>query len=262
MFIFLFFLMISFSLGAVTNLNNTATNTIHIQKINTSYYSTGHVLGASTCTVTSMITPTTYIIPNATYTAVVTLLNDTTDLFSINVSRLFFQERGTYQIYFYCTDGVQIPPVVYVRELYVTENGNNFNNYSSDSIFYSLAFFILLFVGLFYITHRIDFKKWNDKILRQYQTRNFIKVVFGAIAYNIMVNSYVLYYLIGLPIISLLTELALTFNIESLILVMPVLSFTYTFGLILIGILFFSNIQEWIMDLFKQFSEIDWGIKR
>lgn len=255
-------LAMSFSSGAVESINDTSTGFIQIHEFNTTYNITGVVLYSESCEIISVNTPSSFIIPdNTTYITTTTLLNSTFSLYDVTLSPSFFQERGYYQIYIYCHNGLPSEEKIFVRTIYVTENGNDYNDFTITALISLLVFFCFLFFGLFNIKKNINFEQWNSKIIKNYETRNFIKLILGGMAYNIMKNSYVLYYLIGLPIISLLTELVLTFNIESLIMVMPVLSFIYTFGIILLGVLFFSNVQEWIMDFFKQISDFKWGSK-
>ncbi len=167
-------------------------------------------------------------------------------------------KRGYYNYGVDCEDG---KGGALAGSLYVTENGNDYNEYTAGVIIGLLVFFCFLFFGLFQLTHKVNFEQWHNKIMRQYETRNFIKFVLGSIIYVVMKNSYVLYYLIGFPIISLINELAFTFNIESLILFAPTLSFIYTFGVIILGAVFFSNVQEWVMDIIKEISDMKWGFK-
>lgn len=166
--------------------------------------------------------------------------------------------RGSYNYGVDCMDG---KGGAVAGSLYVTQNGNDTNDYTAVSIISLLVFFCFLFFGLFQLTHKVNFEQWHNKIMRQYETRNFIKFVLGSIIYVVMKNSYVLYYLIGFPIISLINELAFTFNIESLILFAPTLSFIYTFGVVILGAVFFSNVQEWVMDIIKEISDMKWGFK-
>ena len=167
-------------------------------------------------------------------------------------------KRGLYNYGVDCMDGLG---GALAGSLYITENGNDYNEYTAGVIIGLLVFFCFLFFGLFQLTHKINFEQWHSKIIRQYENRNFVKFVLGSMIYVVMKNSYVLYYLLGLPIISLINELAFTFNIESLILFAPTLSFIYTFGVVILGVVFLSNVQEWIMDLFKEISDMKWGFK-
>lgn len=253
-------LMISFTLGSVSNFTDTSNEYIQVQQINTTYNTTIAVIDATSCEIVSINTPTHYIIPDGVMYNV-TSNNSTEHIFILTATDSFFQERGRYQINIFCEDSVSSSEKILTKEIYVTENGNDYNDYTAITMIAFLVLFCFMFFGLFQLTHKINFEQWYSKIVRRYETRNFIKFVVGSMSYVFIKNSYVLYYLLGLPIVSLINELAFTFNIESLILFAPVLSYTYTFGIVILGILFFSNVQEWIMDLLKQISDINWGFK-
>lgn len=81
----------------------------------------------------------------------------------------------------------------------------------------------------------------------------------SGIGFNIMKNSFILYYLIGFPIMTSLTYLASMYNIVSLIDLMNVLMYVYAWGFLLVGVVFLSYVQEWTMDLIEKVKKMDWG---
>ena len=113
----------------------------------------------------------------------------------------------------------------------------------------------------FILVKKIDFKKWNDSIIKKYFTTNFIKVVLSALAYNIMKNTFVIYYLLGLPIFLILMDLAYIYNIAGIITIINVFFFIYLIGIIIVGLIFFSYIQEWLAMVMDMVKDMDWGVE-
>lgn len=123
-----------------------------------------------------------------------------------------------------------------------------------------LLFFIGLLIGFYYIRQKIDFKKWYNGILEKYKDRNFVKMVLSGLAFNIVEKSFIIYYLIGFPIMLMVTNLASTYNIVAIIDLMKVLMYIYAWGFILVGVVFLSYVQEWAMDLIELIKKMDWGL--
>lgn len=123
-----------------------------------------------------------------------------------------------------------------------------------------LIFFILLMVGFYYIRNKIDFDKWYNGIFKKYKTKNFVKLALSAIGYNLMKNSFIIYYLIGFPIMLIVTSLAWSYNIVSSLELMKVLMYIYASGFLIVGAVFLSYLQEWSMDAIDKFKKMDWGL--
>ncbi len=143
--------------------------------------------------------------------------------------------------------------------------GNELNELTtSDSLV--RIFLVIFFITLLFIIHhkitKVDFKKWNDSIIKKYHNKNFVKMVLAALAYNLTKNSYVIYYLIGLPIVMIITNLIYVYNITGLIAFMNAFLFIYTIGILIVGIIFLSYVQEWSMDMIELVRDMDWGIER
>lgn len=142
-----------------------------------------------------------------------------------------------------------------------TASGIPLSIYDSLVRMFLIIFFIVLLAGTYHVVAGIDFKRWNDRIIEKYKTRNFVKMVLSALAYNIMNNIFIIYYLIGLPIIMILTDLTRVYNIAGMILFMDVVLFVYLIGVLIVGLVFFSYVQEWIMITWDLVSDINWGIE-
>ena len=147
-------------------------------------------------------------------------------------------------------------------EFYITIDGNELN--LQLTIMY--IFLILFLIGLGFLYHHIsdskDLECWNKKLTQQYKDRNFVKMTLGLIGYQIVKNKFIIYYIIGLPIFVTITQLALTFNIDGFHTVLQNLLIVYLVGVVIVGIVFLSHIQEWFMDLLNEIRNLDWGIEK
>jgi len=123
-----------------------------------------------------------------------------------------------------------------------------------------LIFFCLLFVGYYSLNGKINYDKWYDSISNKYQHRNFVKFVLSAIGYNFIKNKFSNYYFLGFPIIIILTDLILTYNINSLNILAENLIFVYSLGIIVVAITFIGLFQELIVKLIKDASDNSWGL--
>ena len=122
-----------------------------------------------------------------------------------------------------------------------------------------IIFLITLMIALYTTTNKINFEQWNNTIHKKYINRNYVKLVFGAIFYNIMKNIYVIQYLLGFVILLAVTNTANTYAISTITSILVAFTIIYSIGAILIAIYFFSHVQEWIMDLLKHVSDLKWG---
>lgn len=126
-------------------------------------------------------------------------------------------------------------------------------------VFLLLFFFVLGFI-YYSLRNTIDFDKWYNSILKKYETKNFVKLVLSALAFNLMKNAFVIYYLIGLPIVISLVDISLAYGLLNLLNIFQIILYIYLVGVILVGAIFLSFIQEWIMDLVDQLKNMDWGV--
>lgn len=172
-----------------------------------------------------------------------------------------FTDYGEYSGYIYC----QVPENIEKRGGYfnfgfdLTFNGNLIN----DSQVYSRIFLILLFIlGIIFIQwiqKRIDFDSWYNKMADKYQTKNTFKWVMSAVGYNIFNNLYIFSYLIGLLGLLVLTETTYLLNITSVISIMSIILELYTWGALIVAVIFFSQVQEWLMKWKDDIEKVNWG---
>lgn len=129
------------------------------------------------------------------------------------------------------------------------------------SAYIVLLFFLIAFIGgFYYVTKQINFDKWYNSILRKYEDRNHIKVILSSMGYNLMKNRFIWYYLFGLPVILLITDITYTFEVTSMIYLMKIILSIYYYGFILVGVFFFGYLQEWISNLMDEIKSIDMGV--
>ena len=76
-----------------------------------------------------------------------------------------------------------------------------------------------------------------------------------------MKNVYIIYYLMGLPIFLILMDLAHIYNISVIITPMIVFFYIYLVGILIVGIVFLSYVQEWIHEMMELVKDMDWGIE-
>lgn len=121
-------------------------------------------------------------------------------------------------------------------------------------------FFIGLILTFYFITKRVDYEKWHNSIIEKYEHRNYLKVLIYSLGYNVMKNSFIWYYLAGLPLMLIITDISYVFDVESMISLMKVLLGIYWFGFILVGVFFFGYLQEWISKLIDEIKSLDMGV--
>lgn len=142
-----------------------------------------------------------------------------------------------------------------------TPNGKTYN--TGDSLIYIFValFFIAMMIGFHKVSKMVNYEKWYEEIKNKYITRNFVKWSLAAIAYNIMKNGFIVYFLLGLPIVLLLTDLVFLFNITSIALYMQSILYIYITLVVVLGVVFLGFLQEWFMDFIKQIQDINWGVE-
>lgn len=181
--------------------------------------------------------------------------------FNSNISSGNFTEIGQYSVLFYCEITNSIGGF-FEYPFDVTATGVKLSLWDALVRIFLIIFFITLLMGTYHVVGHINFKKWNDNIIKKYQTKNFVKMVLGALLYNIMKNVFIIYYLIGIPIFLILNDIVYTYNVAGLILFMNVLMFIYLVGLLIVGLIFISYVQEWVAELWDMIKDLDWGIEK
>lgn len=170
-----------------------------------------------------------------------------------------FSEIGQYAVVFYCEVEDEIGGF-FEYGFDVSPNGIQLTLWDSLVRMFLILFFIGLLAGTYYVVSKTNFKTWNNSIMKKYENRNFVKMVLSAILYNIMKNTYMLYYLIGFPIIMILADITYTYNISGLILIVNAILLIYTIGILIVGVVFLSYVQEWASKLLDTAKDLDWGI--
>jgi len=164
---------------------------------------------------------------------------------------------GEYIYDYYDVDNAE----AYVNSFQISPDGKNYSIQIAVIQIIMILFFICVGIGFYYIKQKVNFEQWYNKLFSKYENKNYVKLVIGSIGYNIMKNSFVLYYLIGLPIIVSLTHLAYIYDLTNLVAIFKTLTIFYFVGAILVGILFLSYLQEWFMDLLEKVRNMEWGIE-
>jgi len=144
----------------------------------------------------------------------------------------------------------------------ITPDGDELGaSYTATNIFLIL-FVIGLGLLFFFTTRKVDYEKWNNKVIGRYENKNYVKLVLTSIAVNIMRNSYIVYYILGLPIIVLVTAMANAYSLTSAVEILRVVTIIYFVGVVIVGIYFLGKVQEWFMELLNKISDMNWGIER
>jgi hypothetical protein len=172
-----------------------------------------------------------------------------------------FSELGQYAVLFDCEgSGIDIPFLEYA--FYVTPSGKGILQTSQSIAYLSFLLFLFILMGTLYVIQSsINFEKWNNKIISRYENKNYVKLVLSSIGYNLMKNTFIIYYLIGLAALVIITDFVYLTNIVSLIELMPSVLAIYSVGIIIVAIYFFGYVQEWLMTLLNQIKDMDWGMQ-
>jgi hypothetical protein len=141
----------------------------------------------------------------------------------------------------------------------VTHSGEEANPYEMAGYIFLILFCIFIMFEIGRIKDKIDFDKLESKILRKYEQKNFVKFGLFSIWFNLIKNAYVFYYLIGMVIMYLILQMAVFYSFEVIVLVETIVG-VYYYCAIIIGLIFFSYIQEWIVDIYNKVKDMNWGI--
>lgn len=127
---------------------------------------------------------------------------------------------------------------------------------------YTLAmlFFIGLMMGFYIVSSKINYDKWYNSIVAKYSKTNGLKVALSSITYNFAKETFITYYLLFFPVIILFREMMDEFGIISIAGIIDSMLIIYSIGLVIVGLLFFGKIQEFVMKLIDQIKDTKWGI--
>lgn len=235
-----------------------------IQKIDTPFslsfrtfnYSDSKVLGNGCCNCSvSLKDNNGYIIYQSD-----TAYNTSTMFHNKIIPAEYFNQTGTYSFDLLCIDGSidGFASGTYT----VTPTGEPLTSSDLNNRIFIIIVFIILIFTIYNYTNRVDFDKSYKRLLKQYEDNNYVKFVTNSIWYNILQNSWVLYYLSGLVITTLLFDISYIFNITSIVSTLKVLLYMMSWGLIVVGLIFLSKIQEWIVYFIDELDGKAWGSKR
>lgn len=174
----------------------------------------------------------------------------------------YFNETGQYSISINADSLTEVKGGYSLYHFIVTTYGEETNNPTLILQLTIILFFFSLMFMLHIMTKDINFESWHNKIINKYQNRNYIKLVFSSIAYNLLKSKYVFYYLFGLPIFLSFISLSNSYNLVGMAELFTSIFVIYSIGSILVAIYFFSHVQEWLVDLFEDVKNLDWGIEK
>jgi len=137
----------------------------------------------------------------------------------------------------------------------------------SDNLqLYSRIFLIILLIfviiAIQWNRKNINYDKWYTRLAKKYEEKNWIKFGLSALGYNLMKNSWIFSYLVGLLALLILTDLTYIFNINSILEIMKIVLGIYSWSAIIVALIFFSQVQEWIVGWLHDLQNLNWGIDK
>lgn len=181
------------------------------------------------------------------------------DIWTAVIPGTFLNETGEYLLNWDCQTGIR--GGYFNSILTVTQNGRHHDIPLILTHIGLVILFMLLFVGFYYIRKTINFEKWYSGILKRYENKNYVKMILSTIGYYVMKQPIVIYYLIGFPIILLLTSMVNVYEIFELAEFMGVILYVYSWGAIIVALVFLSYVQEFSAILLEKMRDLDWGFE-
>jgi len=123
-----------------------------------------------------------------------------------------------------------------------------------------LVFFSILLFSYHNLSKKINYDKWYTGIVNKYRNKNYVKMVFSSVWYNLIKNKFGLYYVLGFPIMILLTDIIFTYNVTSLSAIMEASMFIYSWGVLIFGVMLFGQFQEFMNTILDDVKKLNWGI--
>jgi len=123
-----------------------------------------------------------------------------------------------------------------------------------------LIFFSSLILILYTTSSRVNYDKWYKSISTKYKEKNSPKVILSGMMYNLVKDSFLLYYLLGWPILLLLKNIVTSFGMTSISGIFNGVFILYTVGLLAVVVLFFGKAQEFIMGIAEEAKLARWGV--
>jgi hypothetical protein len=170
---------------------------------------------------------------------------------------------NTDQLGTYIVEGigdVEGTDTVFAYDFEVTTSGKSLSGLSVTANVLLFFFFALIIFTFYFTTKKIDYERWHNSILKRYENRNIVRVIISSIGYNVLKNKFIWYYLFGLPLMLIITDISYTFGVSSMIDLMKILLAIYWYGFLLVGIFFFGYLQEWVMQIIDEIKSMDYGV--
>ncbi len=139
----------------------------------------------------------------------------------------------------------------------VNYNGNEDQIITYISLLIFLAF---CFAGMIHLNKVTDYEKWYLKIIKKHESKDYIKIILSSIAYNFVKEVFAILYFIGLLFFMVLSEIIFTYNITALVIITRNFMFVYTLGIMIIGIMLYGHLQEFIVSIIDDFRDSGWGL--
>lgn len=122
-----------------------------------------------------------------------------------------------------------------------------------------LLFFSSLLIIVAYLNKTTNYNKMYTGLMEKYKYKNYFKFSLSMVWYNLIKNSFGLYYLIGFPIMTIITDIVLTYNVISLTGFIEVAMYCYAWGVLLIGLMIGGQLQEFIATIVEDIKNQNWG---
>ena len=208
-----------------------------------------------TCGGCNSLNISTIVLPNSS------LLNINTPMTkSGNVFNYSFNQTDS--VGEYIVNGNNENNTIFTYNFFITPNGKELNIQTALIQILLILFFVSILFLIHYVSVKVNLEKWNNSLKSKYRNRNYVKFILGSLGYNFIKNSFILYYLVGLPIIITLTDLSNLYGLDNLTNLFKTIVVFYFVGIIILGVVFLGYIQEWFMDLLNNIKDMEWGIER
>ena len=141
-----------------------------------------------------------------------------------------------------------------------TPDGKLYSTGDNLIFMFLILFFASLPLVVYMSTKDIDFDSWHKKISDKYDGKNDVKIILSSMAMIFIKDAFLIYYLLGWPILILVREMITRFNITYVAGIFDAMGIIYTAGLLIVIMLFWGRLQEFIMEIFDEKNLKEWGI--